>query len=305
MKNKWFSLIRRPAKPLFHYTDAKGLLGILGHGNIWATSALSLNDYEELIYAFGLMREEISIQEKSASGEAASLLKGLVKELDETEQGLNPLSSTPLKNVFVCSFCGDGDLLSQWRAYGLDGNAYSIGFNLRGQIFEDRLREGIELCPCIYTESQQRGVIQDFLKGGLDSLHGRLTKSSQPNRDFAPKERVIAMQAMDLRILFVKLASVLKHPKFEEEKEWRWFSRAYTPRANEICYREQNSTIIAYVKIKLAERNELLPIDRIYVGPTPDRNLRKEHLEDLLRAKGYSCSVETSVIPYRGGWRKT
>jgi hypothetical protein len=298
---KEFRVLNRRDKPLYHYTDLNGLLGILEHRNIWATSVTYLNDSEELKYAFGLMRKEIKNQEASVSYEDSSFLKELEGQLDETEKGLNPNSSTRFDNIFVCSFCEDGDLLSQWRGYCLDGDGYSVGFNFGGQIFEKVLDQGFELWPCMYMEEDQRKVIQAFLQDGLDRLHKKLSDWSQQK---SALNRARAMHAINLRIEFVRIACILKHPKFSEEREWRWIPHtAYMPRDNEISYRKK-PTKIPYIKIKLAEPSEFIPIDRIYVGPTPQRNQMKERLDDLLKAKGYSYPVETSIIPYRGGGRK-
>ena len=55
----WSFLRQRPPGPLFHYTDANGLLGILEHKEIWATDALHLNDAQEFKHALSLLQTEL------------------------------------------------------------------------------------------------------------------------------------------------------------------------------------------------------------------------------------------------------
>jgi len=48
-----------PPATLYHYTSQKGLLGIIGQGEIWATDILYLNDTMEYRYAVNLLSENI------------------------------------------------------------------------------------------------------------------------------------------------------------------------------------------------------------------------------------------------------
>jgi hypothetical protein len=52
-------LLQRPLGILYHYTNAGGLLGILEQKEIWASSALHLNDATEIRFAFDLLRRKL------------------------------------------------------------------------------------------------------------------------------------------------------------------------------------------------------------------------------------------------------
>ena len=48
-----------PSTPLYHYTDAAGLIGIVTSGALWATHCDYLNDASEFKYAAGVMKDVV------------------------------------------------------------------------------------------------------------------------------------------------------------------------------------------------------------------------------------------------------
>lgn len=44
---------------LYHYTTQKGIIGILGSKQLWATSILFMNDAKELLYALNITKRII------------------------------------------------------------------------------------------------------------------------------------------------------------------------------------------------------------------------------------------------------
>ena len=101
------------AKPelLYHYTDQKGLIGILQSRNIWASHIRYLNDSSEgklFIKRFSELLKEAGTEKKTVK-----IMENLVDQ----------------QHVFIASFSELGDSLSQWRAYSGGGGVYSIGFS--------------------------------------------------------------------------------------------------------------------------------------------------------------------------------
>ena len=92
---------RTPRLPLYHYTTASGLIGIIKSRSLWATSHLHLNDLKEYKVAERLIRRELAHSKLSAN--QGHLMTALVRKSQQTS--------------FVLSFSEDGDLLSQWKAY--------------------------------------------------------------------------------------------------------------------------------------------------------------------------------------------
>jgi hypothetical protein len=127
---------------LYHYTTPVGLIGIVEDKGLWATDVEFVNDAQEL--RFG--REELGkallekANELSPAGSSATVAGGpdesratvMRSVADHLEPG-GIFLRKPAHSVYVACFCEEGDLLSQWRAYGPSGG-YAIGFrtsNLR------------------------------------------------------------------------------------------------------------------------------------------------------------------------------
>ena len=116
---------------LYHYTDAKGLLGIVQGQTLRATDVQFLNDGEELIYAARQISkharnraDEICrqlSQDPNCDDYLAQRLRAIAKAVDDHADG-------QYGQVFVSCFCSEPDLLSQWRSYGRDGG-FALGFD--------------------------------------------------------------------------------------------------------------------------------------------------------------------------------
>lgn len=195
-------------KPLFHYTNAKGLRGILLRRSLWASDVKCVNDTRELEHGLELMRSV------DLPNESTRLL---------VERALNhPNFSTVV--VFVASFSEKPDMLSQWRAYGGDGAGYALGFRASSltSIVPKEWRPG---APCllmkvIYDEDRQRvlanrimsDVCDWFTSVGVDHI----------------AEADVALAALGLASVLPTFAAACKGRAFDEEAEWRLVAR-FTP----------------------------------------------------------------------------
>ena len=105
---------------VYHYTDPKGLIGILSESQLWATDIRFLNDSSELRYAEELQRK--ILQEIISESPDGSLQKKLAEKTLEDRLDLRG-------DTYVVCFCAKDDLLTQWKAYGSSGSGFSIGFD--------------------------------------------------------------------------------------------------------------------------------------------------------------------------------
>jgi len=279
------------------------LLGILKEKNIWATDILYLNDSQELLYAFELMKKEVSDQINSVTGESRSFLEEYQTKLEESIKGeeMTSLSVNPLSS-YVCSFCSYPDLLSQWRAYSGDGTGYSIGFDFcsRWDEWNDSLfKEGFAFIECIYKEEKQTKFIQEILEYRLKEF--QRYRESLIKQHFGRASDIPFLGAVNSKFDFFRFASRLNHPKFFEEKEWRLVSLGDDGDLTKTHFGAGTSTIKPFRKIKLAEESKRLPLSEIWIGPTTQKSLSYRATRQLLDANGYqSCELKYSEIPYRG-----
>lgn len=116
-----------PAPPiLYHYTDDRGLRGIIETGKIWLTDIFALNDPAELRH--GIEHAIQRIRELARTGKPE--LKLFADRFAEIRKGGIERSA----HYFVACMSTRGDDLGQWRAYADDGRGFALGF--QGDAFE-------------------------------------------------------------------------------------------------------------------------------------------------------------------------
>jgi hypothetical protein len=107
--------------PLYHYTNAIGLKGIIETGRLWATHLGYLNDPSERRHGHTVLSDEIDRRLATQPGPLHDdMLKSIRNVLAPRHIGDH--------ECFVTCFCEKSDLLSQWRAYG-SSSGYAIGFH--------------------------------------------------------------------------------------------------------------------------------------------------------------------------------
>jgi hypothetical protein len=114
---------------------------MLRSGRPWATNAKFLNDPSEVNYAAGLVKEALPEAAEKHKKNVSGLTHGFVEWMGSAsaslafkvpqigESTLKSLAEFDTsKDIYIACFCGNGDLLSQWRGYGAAGGGYAIGF---------------------------------------------------------------------------------------------------------------------------------------------------------------------------------
>jgi hypothetical protein len=264
---------------LYHYTDAKGLLGILDTNEIWATSYRIMNDAREFEYGFDLISEAYPQRgnrhdrfgelpfEDSTYAEAVKKNKW-VYESD---------------CIFVASFSAEHDLLSQWRGYAGLHSGYSIGIR-SDSLKKSNFAEAI-LMRCSYEKSQQLEMIKSIIDNYLPRMR-------------AEEDIIRMMDHASMAAHEVACQSIqFKHKSFGEEREWRLVVGPIDPVYEKICHRAGEMMIIPYVKIYYPKG---VQIEHIVVGPGPHQERNAGSLRQMLLVKGKNAvRVDNSIIPFR------
>ena len=276
-----------PPRLLYHYTDQKGLLGIIETKDIWATHYQCLNDTQEFLYAKELVRKELEMRASTARGKERSLLEVM-------SSALNGPGNEDV-NLYVASFSEEPDSLPQWRAYGGSTSGFAVGFQCERLV----LPEAFVLARCIYDPAEQSRVIAAIISEVL----------GRPKESLIPLENVLRVMLLFELHAF---ALILKHPKFAEEKEWRIISRVMMDNApafpiedaNKLDFRAGKSMLIPYRCVSLRDGNGSFLLKRVVVGPSPSpvqalRSVRSLLNSKLKREESGSVEVQSSDIPYR------
>jgi hypothetical protein len=273
-------------KILYHYTSLEGLLGIVESKSIWATNILYLNDASELNYAKDLFREQLLNFQKEL-GNALMPEYGFFQQLIENTEYF-----IVGNDFFVCSFSGEGDLLSQWRGYCPTGSGFSLGFKL-SKLKVCPKQQRFLMRPCSYDKFEQISKLRKYIKE--TSL--RFRKITEPDWE---------QLSIELIIKFIEIGPTFKHPKFKEENEQRIIGKLYpiSLLGNDyyrlIRFRPGKSMVVPYIEIPLPKEGDNFIINKIVVGPTHYPKLSEASVRKLLRSKNIIFDeIQYSTIPYR------
>lgn len=262
---------------LFHYTNLEGAHGILTSKQIWLTKIQHLNDAAELRYALELFRSR-------AEAWPGALPRAARDFLLETARQLGSFLNA---NICLASFCIEGDLLSQWRAYSAAANGVSLAFS--GDFLRQLSQhEHFHIWKCLYRRDEHDRVIDDLIGLLLD-----LYRSGGE-----PPEELMS----HFSIIFLQVAPVLKHPSFHEEKEWRIIS-APVPAGNEnyhVLLAGSRLRPTYQLRFPLAADGSCRVVVGAHTGPSADTALMVDALSLLAGLHGHAgLQVQPSRIPYR------
>lgn len=272
-----------PPTELFHYTNQKGLLGILNSKTLRTTKVHCLNDASEFVLALNLAKKILTEFEK-----ADQFSIGKIEILRDEIESIKRL------NIFISSFTEEQDQLSQWRAYGNSSGGFAIGFH-GPTLYQEIKNLGFFLAKCEYDNKIQYDHVSDLLSEYLSKDFKSYGLETSKDHE---KSKISFFSGTNFWKDLSSLAPILKDKGFYEEKEWRIITeRAIS--AKEVSYRIGSSYIIPYYEFKMENPNKL--ITSITIGPTPHRDISEDTLQMFLRKQGLkeSIIIKHTGIPYR------
>lgn len=268
-----------PIMGLWHYTDATGLLGIIGSKTVWASDARYLNDRMELDYGTNALT--VALRGVIESAGEVGRYEQMRRFLAELETGSAKTSSIGAalaeKRAFVACFCSSGDILSQWRGYA-NGSGFSLRFS---DAWAHRITGGIKglgQIACVdvdYSESAD----------AVASFHEMVQTKLSGAHDI-PMPKLFGLHAR---------VSQFKHPAFAEERERRLIFR--NPKPNSVKVRQAKGRLIPYLAVPF-ECDDLLAVK---IGPGAESESRA--VCDALNSFGFNVAtveVTRSEAPFRG-----
>jgi len=271
----------RPPKTLWHYTDGRGVEGIVRTNEFWGTEAYYLNDRSE----FATARNQISdVYSRFPSGEREKLMPFL-ENYHDRQRTCHEGGWT----AFVVSFSAAEDLLSQW-GYG-GGNAYSLGFDATKL---EQVDQGWRLMPVIYKSEVHEQLIREYFQIALRAFD-EFSSAGKPG------EVKTAIQDQ-LMSHMIQITPILKNSSFEREEEFRLILDARAPfHKRQLGYRQGAFCLIPYAIYRVSP---LLPLTSVYFGPTPLPWEKRRALYILLmHFKQFEAAedIRCSKVPLRAG----
>ena len=195
------------AHVFWHYTSAKGVLGIFGE------FINDPNDSTRNVEHCSMLASNIRFMNDSKEyEEGVEFYNNLSKTIDEKiKHFFDANSSIPINdNIYLISFCGNGDLLSQWKWYGKNSGV-SIKFNID------------KIAYRTYEYRNDNGKIKDWDLVDPHTKPLRIKYKEKEKKEYFQtllnQSRIHDSEAYDLvRLAFVPFC---KHEGFAEEKESR------------------------------------------------------------------------------------
>lgn len=275
--------------PLYHYTSAAGLFGIITTGTLWGSNYSYLGDPSEISYgrktAFDLVGRLIKAERDQ---EFALFLTGLQHRLGDPGEA---------SDIYLASFCGEPDLLGQWRAYGRGTGRFCVGFDSEADCLANVTRFG----PAVYDTEKQLQELQFPIAASRRAFF----EGSKENPLFTE------VVANELLIEILRRVTFFKHPGYVEEGEWRMVH--VVSEASLVHLQLVNGIIKPFIDIMGVPNDSAaaasgsataapprLPIIEIVVGPSQIGQLARKSVELLLEKHGYEPDlVRDSAIPFR------
>lgn len=311
-----------PQGVLYHYTSQQGLLGIIDHGQIWASHIRYLNDTKEYFAGRSFIERIASVMKEldHADDEAAKTVEDTLRLIDTLD-------------IYVTSFsrAEEGDSLNMWRAYARTLPGFSIGFDAKSLgMFLHTARNGdrvvrpeisglfgVEYVPelgdsprikreILWLAQLVRSIIIKLKKANFDPALLRGLSVEKMVSEIKLSMSEYTKSAIILAILL----PLLKHEGFSGEQENRLVRLRAKEDGFEHCsdigFHPGRSSIVPHLAIDLPPVD--LGIRKIVVGPCPDPDWAVHAVEMLLTKKKIKVrrnplaggvEVVPSRIPYR------
>ncbi len=244
---------------LYHYCTPETLLALCSFRTLRFSDLFAMNDFMEVHWGY-------QTWEKAAGEVLDTVGKDFLDEIDAVihQSGIQVL---PLASCFS----RNGDVLSQWRAYGADGRGYAVGF-------DPKLLVQLPV-RALKVEYDHRAQIEE-VKQFVLALHQ--VESNEPAPRSAGFFEACARLACDL--------ASFKNPAFSEEDEVRLIHMLNFKKANDslklvdpggtsfgvdappqqVKFRMNGSTPVAYLDMDFTNGGAVNSMVEVVLGPKND-----------------------------------
>lgn len=280
---------REPDGLVYHYTSLAGLAGILQSQALFCSDYRQLNDRTEFHFGMEVLESMVATRAPELGLSQERTLK-MLEHLADLRQGHFHMS------IFCASWCLWPDDLTLWRAYAPQ-DGVCIGFSVQ-ELAKLADEQGF---ACGYARyygaryfaewfDEQLRELQDGLNR-MDAEEASLKSAVQsPPEHF---EMMLNAQRHDNTDRWIgELSSLVKHPHFSAENEWRCvyvWREAPRRRQPVIKFRTAGTRAVPYIELPIDKANS--PIKRIVVGPSARAKQNFEAAARMNREWGFEVSM--------------
>lgn len=284
-------------EPLYHYTTASGLKGILDSKKLWFTDAFHLNDPTEIEYGMKLAVEAFkNVSIKYNNSVISRFCSGNIPFFEN--------GHASYFRYFIASFSTDRDDLGQWRAYSDNGKGFSLGLSPEYFGYTDGVpieaNRKILVSKICYDEQEARRKQEDVINRAISSINRAGCRTACEGNENIKNNflKEISIAIAD-RIIWNALSC--KHEAYKAEHEIRLMMVIPVHKVQPFLKtRIRGSSIVPYVEFFLDDLYEKGKIAEIVTGPAADK-MSRDALENLLQGHKicFEQLIKPSKIPYR------
>lgn len=291
-------------RPLYQYTDAAGLKGIIENQEVWFSSLFHLNDPSELRHGVDCAVEELRELRAVALQRGDNIIQTVC---DQVERLVTHDPRSEL-GFFVASFSRASDDLGQWRGYADDGRGFAVGlaprlFQINETVDSTTPESNVFVAPVNYgdkaTRIKQRQAIETAFDIILRTIHNPVCRRIilQDNNQ---GDRFIGEMCVQLLVPLMWNSVTTKHSAYANEKEVRLIILGHLPLFSKIEIRTRKGELVPFIRSPMATQNKG-NITRVVIGPAAGPTA-EDGVNNLLWAWGIDPTnrVFRSKIPYRG-----
>jgi len=305
--------LRSVNQPVYHYTSAEGLIGILTNHALWASESTSLNDLGEIRQGWAFVRKHLAKQ----SDDDAEYLLGMIENVPDS-----------FAAPYVLSASTSSDDANQWRLYGDGGRGYAVQLNStvdlavvsvderpthpgKGMDLGALLRDSVSIDGwhyCLYSDREKASAVDELVEGFGSARRRIVAEELEEDEAQEVWEDLRNETFSDLS----SIAALMKGRGFSGENEARVVVSPLT-RATFQRFRASRVGVVSYVELGKARPGDApeprlyrgsdevvqLPVQSVTLGPL----LRREGIRtllDLARLGGYDdLRIDESQVPLR------
>lgn len=270
-----------------HYTYPEAMMNILITEKIWATDIKFLNDKQEGIYVFELLRKYLQDYDNLYSKDFCKIFRNSLEELIDSgfESVLGGYTMVNVHNYTV-SFSTKKDNLSMWNYYTKNPNiiGYNIAFRKRNLI-NALNKKGIIEGKVVYKIKDTKEFLEKIIKLFYKAYKKEI-------ETYGTDANTAGWVVYEMIKLLVKYRLFFKHPAFADEREYRLvLDTEETPKI-----RVNNGILVPYLELKFPKNS----VGGIVVSPAQDTQDTINGLKTFINVYNYdNVNCVKSNIPLR------
>lgn len=151
----------KPTCPIFHYTSAAGLSGILKTQTIFFTRWDFLNDSSENLHIHEII--EKCIEKFSADKKFYTLIKTINSQIREHKLGKSLDEHARLFTLYIASFSSNKDALNMWTYYTKSDSSDGYCLEFTSDSLFKKHSDAVTIREVVYAPDKKKKIVNDLL----------------------------------------------------------------------------------------------------------------------------------------------